>query len=264
MTRSQRSTRPARLGARRRAAYLLPSAFTIGNIFLGFFAIVLTLRGRFVFAAVCIMAAGVVDTLDGRLARLLGTESDFGKEFDSLADVLTFGLSPGLVAHLWGISAFPRLGWLVPLYYLVCCATRLARFNVQTARIDARWFVGLPSPAAAGGIASFILLVPRPEDSRAIFLGMLAALALLGTLMVSTFRYWSFKSIDLKKPRSYRVALPIAAAVVVLAFHPEAFLPAISVLYASSGPLLWLAGRLRSPRGPGGVASPDSPTEAST
>ncbi|MGE0639065.1 MAG: CDP-diacylglycerol--serine O-phosphatidyltransferase [Thermoanaerobaculia bacterium] len=250
--------------ARRRAAYILPSAFTIGNILLGFFAIIMALRGRFVVAAVCIMVAGVVDTLDGRLARMLGTESDFGKEFDSLADVLTFGLSPGLVAHLWGIDAFPRLGWLVPLYYLVCCATRLARFNVQTARLDSRWFVGLPSPAAAGSIASFILLVPHPDGSRVLLLAMLAVLATVGTLMVSTFRYWSFKSIDLRKPRSYRVALPIAACVVVLAFYPEAFLPALSTVYAASGPVQWLVGRLRSPRDPSSTDSGDNPESSAT
>lgn len=248
-----------RMKVRRRAAYILPSAFTIGNILLGFFAIIMALRGRFVVAAVCIMVAGVVDTLDGRIARLLGTESDFGKEFDSLADVLTFGLSPGLVAHLWGVDAFPRLGWLVPLYYLVCCATRLARFNVQTARLDSRWFVGLPSPAAAGSIASFILLIPHPDGSRILLLAMLATLATVGTLMVSTFRYWSFKSIDLRKPRSYRVALPIAACVVVLAFHPEAFLPALSAVYAGSGPVQWLLGRLRSPRDPATAIAESSP-----
>lgn len=248
-----------RARVRRQAAFLLPSAFTIGNILLGFFAIILALRGRFVFAAICIMVAGVVDTLDGRLARLLGTESDFGKEFDSLADVLTFGLSPALVAHLWGIGAFPRVGWLVPLFYIVCCATRLARFNVQTGRIDSRSFVGLPSPAAAGGVASFILFTPDPGGSWPLLVGMVGALALLGALMVSTFRYWSGKSIDLRKPRTYRVALPIAAGVVLLAFYPEAFLPVLSAVYALSGPLQWIVGRFRSPRGPGGP-TPNSPS----
>ena len=111
---------------RRRAAFFLPSVFTIGNIFLGFFAVVLALRGRFVWAAGCILIAGVVDNLDGRIARMTGTETDFGREFDSLADVITFGATPALVAHLWGLSVWSRVGWLVPLYFVVCCATRLA------------------------------------------------------------------------------------------------------------------------------------------
>lgn len=250
-----------RTRARRRAAYLLPSAFTIGNVFLGFFAIILSLRGRFEFAAACIMVAGVLDTLDGKIARLLGTESDFGKEFDSLADVLTFGLSPALVSHLWGLERFPRIGWLVPLYYILCCATRLARFNVQTSRVDSRYFVGLPSPAAAGGVTSFILLFPNPGSERLLLFGMLAALVLLGSLMVSTFRYWSLKSLDLKKPRTYRVALPLAAFVVLLAFYPELLLPAIALVYSASGPVLWLSGRFRSRHAPA-AGAPASPPES--
>lgn len=242
----------------RRAAFLLPSAFTIGNIFLGFFAIVLALRGRFVVAAACVMVAGVLDTIDGKIARMLGTESDFGREFDSLADVLTFGLTPAIVAHVWGLNAFPRVGWLVPLYYLVCCATRLARFNVQSGRVDSRYFVGLPSPAAAGGVTSFLLVCPDPGGNRFLLFGMMGALLILGTLMVSTFRYWSLKSLDLKKPFSYRVALPLAAVVLLLAFYPEAFLPAIAGLYAAVGPLLWVVGRLRSGRG----ASAEPPSES--
>jgi CDP-diacylglycerol--serine O-phosphatidyltransferase len=240
----------ARVRARvsRRAAFLLPSAFTIGNVFLGFFAIILALRGRFVLAAASVMIAGVLDTLDGKIARMLGTESDFGREFDSLADVLTFGLSPALIAHLWGLSVFPRIGWLVPLFYIVCCATRLARFNVHTTRVDMRYFVGLPSPAAAGGVTSFLLVYPDPAGSRPFLFGMLAVLLLFGTLMVSTFRYWSLKALDLRKPFSYRVALPLAAIVLLLAFYPEAFLPAIAGIYAASGPLLWLIGRLRPGR----------------
>jgi CDP-diacylglycerol--serine O-phosphatidyltransferase len=233
----------------RRAAFLLPSAFTIGNVLLGFFGVISARRGRFVLAAAVVMIAGVLDTLDGKIARMLGTESDFGREFDSLADVLTFGFSPALIAHIWGVSAFPRLGWLVPFYYVVCCATRLARFNVQSGRVDARYFVGLPSPAAAGGVTSFVLVCPDPAGSRPLLFGMLGALVLLGTLMVSTFRYWSLKSLDLRRPFSYRVALPLAAIVLLLAFHPEAFLPAIAAVYTAAGPLLWLVGRLRPSRG---------------
>lgn len=239
----------------RRAAFLLPSAFTIGNVYLGFFAIVQALGGKFVVAAACVMVAGVLDTLDGKIARMLGTESDFGREFDSLADVLTFGLSPALIAHLWGLDLFPRIGWLVPLFYVVCCATRLARFNIHSTRVDSRYFVGLPSPAAAGGVASFLLVCPDPDGSRPLLFGMLGVLLLLGALMVSTFRYWSLKSLDLRRPFSYRVALPLAAIALLLAFYPEAFLPAMAATYVAAGPLLWLVGRFRSSRGP---VSPDA------
>ncbi len=228
---------------RRRAAFFLPSAFTIGNIFFGFFAVILALRGRFLWAAGCILIAAVVDNLDGRIARMTGTESDFGREFDSLADVITFGATPALVAHLWGLSVWSRLGWLVPLYFVVCCATRLARFNVQTVRADKRYFVGLPCPAAGGGIACILIVAPRVEGRHWLLVGMAVALLALGTLMVSTFRYWSFKSLDFRQPHSYRMALPLAAMLLLLAFYPEAFLPVMAIAYALSGPLLWLANR---------------------
>jgi CDP-diacylglycerol--serine O-phosphatidyltransferase len=228
---------------RRRAAFLLPSAFTIGNIFFGFFAIILALRGRFLWAAGCILIAAVVDNLDGRIARMTGTESDFGREFDSLADVIAFGATPALVAHLWGLSVWSRLGWLVPLYFVVCCATRLARFNVQTVRADKRFFVGLPCPAAAGALACILIVAPQVEGRRWLLFVMAGALVILGTLMVSTFRYWSFKSIDFRQPHSYRMALPLAAMILLLAFYPEAFLPVIAGAYALSGPALWLAQR---------------------
>ena len=242
---------------RRRAAFLLPSAFTIGNIFLGFFAVILALRGRFVWAAGCILIAGVVDNLDGRIARMTGTESDFGREFDSLADVVAFGVAPALVAHLWGLSVWNRVGWLVPLYFVVCCATRLARFNVQTVRADKRFFVGLPCPAAGGGIACILLAVPHAEGRVWLLATMAVALGLLGTLMVSTFRYWSFKSVDFRRPHSYRVALPLAAMILLLAFYPEAFLPVMALAYALSGPTYWLLNRVRF-----GRAEPPPPAEA--
>jgi len=228
----------------RRGAFLLPSAFTIGNLFLGFYSIILALGGRFAAAGVCILVAGVADSLDGRIARLTGTESEFGKEFDSLADLVTFGVAPALAAYLWGLSDLRRAGWLVPLFYLVATATRLARFNVQTGRIDSRWFVGLPSPAAAGAVAAFLLVAPD-AGWRPWLIGLVTGgLVGVGVLMVSTFRYWSFKNLDLRRPRSYRVALPIAALVLLFAFYPEAFLPVVATAYALSGPVGWLAGRL--------------------
>ncbi len=245
MTRERNSH--GRVGARlRQGAFLLPSAFTIGNLFLGFFAVILALRGRFPAAGAAILLAGVLDSLDGRIARLTHTESDFGREFDSLADVVTFGVAPALGAYLWGLEELERIGWLVPLFYLIATATRLARFNVQTERVDAHWFVGLPSPVAGGAIASFFLIAPDP-DWRPWLIGLITGgLVGLGVLMVSTFRYWSGKSVDLRRPRSYRSALPIAALLLLFALEPAAILPAATVGYALSGPAHWLWGRLFS------------------
>ena len=251
----------------RRGAYLLPSLFTIGNIFMGFYAIVLGMRAAgfmdqdlppgahrfgFDFAALLIFAAGIFDALDGRIARMVGTESDFGKEYDSLADVFTFGVSPALLTYLWGLSDWGRIGWLVPFFFLVCTATRLARFNVQTKVVDNRFVVGLPTPAAAGTVCSMLFFVPILDlDSKWriwVQLLMLMALLLLGALMVSTFRYSSFKKLDLRQRWSYRAFVPIAAVLLVIAFQPRATFLAICLLYASSGPLGSLVSRLRRPR----------------
>jgi CDP-diacylglycerol--serine O-phosphatidyltransferase len=231
----------------RRGVYLLPSLFTLGNIFLGFFAVVRGLAGQFHDAALAIFIAGFLDALDGRLARLTRTESDFGREFDSLADVLTFGSAPALLAYLWGLDQFHRLGWLVPLFYLACCATRLARFNVQTRIVDSRWFVGLPAPAAAGAAASVIFFAPEREWKTWLAGFLLVAMVTLGFLMVSTFRYSSFKRIDLRSRWSYRIALPLAGLLAVVVFNPRAFFVTAAVLYTLSGPVGWLWGRVHRP-----------------
>lgn len=148
-------------GRLRQGTYLLPASFTIANMLLGFYAIVLGLGGSFKKAALMIFLAAIIDTLDGRIARMTGTDSDFGREYDSLADVLTFGMAPALLGYSWGLDHWDRLGWLVPLFYVVCTATRLARFNVQaTTDYDARFFVGLPAPAAACSLVSVLFSPP--------------------------------------------------------------------------------------------------------
>jgi CDP-diacylglycerol--serine O-phosphatidyltransferase len=232
----------------RRGAYLLPSLFTIGNIFLGFWATILALRGRFEIAGALILVAAGLDFLDGKIARLTGTETDFGREFDSIADALTFGMAPAIAAWAWGLNHFQRLGWLVPIFFLVCASLRLARFNVQTARVDSRWFVGLPTPAAAGTIASFLLVGVEPGWRPWFAAGMAGLMVALGLLMVSTFRFWSLKALDFRQRRSYRMALPIVVVVLVLAFWPAFFFPGLAVAYAASGPIGWLLGRLGSRR----------------
>ncbi|MEA2600205.1 MAG: CDP-diacylglycerol---serine O-phosphatidyltransferase [Acidobacteriota bacterium] len=244
--------RPRRRQGIRRGAYLLPSLFTMGNMVLGFYAMILGLHDRFWLAAVAIFAAGFLDAFDGRIARMTGTESDFGREYDSLADVITFGAAPALLAYLWGLRDFAQDTWLLSVFFMVCCATRLARFNVQTKVVDSRYFVGLPTPAGAACICSILLFVPRYSDDVRVFvqIAMGATLLLVGVLMVSTFRYVSGKSFDLRKRWSYRAFIPIAAVLLVILYLPSATLLTIVLLYTLSGPVSALTARLRH-RGPG-------------
>ena len=182
----------------RRGAYLLPSLFTMGNMVFGFYAIICGLNGSFRRASLSILLAAALDSVDGRIARMTGTESEFGKEYDSLADVITFGAAPGMLAYLWGLRAFNEDSWLISVFYMVCTATRLARFNVQTRVTDSRYFVGLPSPWAALTICALLSFAPEyTGDLRVVMqVVMGAALLLIGSLMVSTFRYNSFKDFD--------------------------------------------------------------------
>jgi CDP-diacylglycerol--serine O-phosphatidyltransferase len=232
----------------RRGAYLLPSLFTTANLLLGFYSIVTGLHGNFQRAAILVFVAAILDGLDGRIARMTHTESDFGREYDSLADLFAFGAAPALLCYVWGLNELGRAGWLVPLFFMVCAAARLARFNVQTRVVDSRYFAGLPSPAAAATVCSVLFFVPM-ADGLLWALVLVAVLVATGVLMVSTFRYPSLKRIDLRQRRSYRALLPLAAALLVVAYHPPAFFLAVAVLYALSGPVGWLAGRLH-PREP--------------
>lgn len=225
--------------------YVLPSLFTMGNIFLGFFALVEGLQGRFDRAALMIFAAAILDALDGSLARLTGSESDFGREFDSLADVLTFCSAPALLAYLWGLHDLDRIGWLVPFFFVVCGATRLARYNIQTRVVDSRYFAGLPTPAAAGTMAAILLFDPEAAWRPWIEIGVLASMFVVGGLMISTFRYRSVKQLNLRRRQSYRLAVPLAAILVLVLYKPKPVLVTLAIAYTASGPLAWLWGRLR-------------------
>lgn len=245
----------------RRGAYLLPSLFTMGNMVFGFYAIICGMDGHFRKASLFILLAAALDSVDGRIARMTGTESDFGKEYDSLADVITFGVAPGMLVYLWGLRDFNEDSWLLSVFYVVCTATRLARFNVQTRVVDSRYFVGLPSPWAALTICALLSFAPEyTGDVRVVMqvvLGM--ALLLIGALMVSTFRYTSGKKLDLRKRWSYRAFVPFAAILLVFLFIPRATLLVITVLYTLSGPVTAAVSRLRSPRGPRPDGAPPPP-----
>ena len=229
----------------RRGASILPSLFTIGNLFLGFWAIIKTLDGRFEEAAPLIGFAIVLDLLDGRIARLTGTTSEFGAQLDSLSDSISFGVAPALLAFRWALVTVPRVGWLAAFLFLVCGVLRLARFNVQRHVVDGRYFVGLPIPAAAGQVAAVVYFFPEPVDSRPTALLVLGLVVSLAFLMVSTLRYWSFKGFDLRRRRSYINVLGIALLFLLVAAHPEVMLLAMSCLYTLSGLLLYAANLFR-------------------
>jgi CDP-diacylglycerol--serine O-phosphatidyltransferase len=258
----ERRARP-RAGSRRfrRGASILPSLFTTGNLFLGFWAIVRTLHGQYAEAAPLIFWAILLDVLDGRLARMTGTTSEFGAELDSLSDVVSFGVAPALLVYAWGFSTLPRVGWLVAFLFVVCGALRLARFNVQKSSVDGRYFVGLPIPAAAAPVAALVNVSPAPVDDRLHAVVWLSLLIVLSFLMVSTFRYWSFKNIDLRSRRSYVNVVGIALLLVVFNMHPEWALLVLTTLFWLSGPLVYLYGLIvrRRPQPPPVVAASEAP-----
>lgn len=258
MIRERASVRTRVQGGLRHGAYLLPSLFTIGNMLLGFYAIVCGLDGQFLKAALLVFLAAVLDLLDGKIARMTGTESEFGKEYDSLADVITFGAAPAMLAYLWGLRELAADAWLLCVFYMVCAATRLARFNVQARVVDSRYFVGLPMPAAAGAICTLLVFTPEyTGDLRLVMqvvMGM--ALLLIGVLMVSTFRYRSFKNIDLRRRWSYRAFVPIAAVLLGLVFIPRIAVLAVATLYTLSAPVAAAWSRLRPSR----PARPEEPS----
>ena len=224
MTISERLKQP---GLRRGAA-ILPSLFTIGNLFLGFSAIIQALRLDFESAAQFIVVAVIFDMLDGRIARMTGTTSEFGAQLDSLSDIVSFGVAPAIIAYQWGLATLHR-SFLAAFFFVMCAAIRLARFNVQRKVVDGRYFVGLPSPAAAGFVISIVYFRPEPLSDR---LGALFTMALLvvgAFLMVSTLRYWSFKTFDLRSRRSYFAMVGIAALLALVATEPAWALLAWSV-----------------------------------
>jgi len=229
----------ARLSRERlsRGLFILPTLFTVGNLFCGYLSLWYSIQGNFEIAAVLIIAAGVLDGLDGRIARLTHSTSEFGEEYDSLADLVSFGVAPAVLAYSWGLSDFHRLGWFVSFLFVVCGSMRLARFNIQTHVVDKRYFVGLPIPAAAGTISTVVLATPEPLISRTWMAGLLVLTFILSYLMISTIRYRSFKDLDLRRRRPAWILPAIALFFAVVAYRPQVALAALAVVFVASGPI---------------------------
>ncbi|MDP6968863.1 MAG: CDP-diacylglycerol--serine O-phosphatidyltransferase [Gammaproteobacteria bacterium] len=224
-----------------KGVYLLPNSFTTASLFAGFYAIVAAMNGDFSYAAIATFASMILDGLDGRVARMTNTQSDFGAEFDSLADVVAFGVAPALVAFTWGLQTLGKFGWIAAFIYVACAALRLARFNVQLEVVDSRYFVGLPSPAAAGVVAGMIW-VSQEYGFDGVEYAIPAALlvALTGILMVSNFNYHSFKDLRVKGRVPFFALLVVVLVYVLIALEPPAVLWSIFLIFALSGPVSWL------------------------
>ncbi len=226
---------------RRRGIYLLPNLFTTGCLLCGFYAITASMQGEFEKAVVALFFAMVMDGLDGRVARLTQTESAFGAEYDSLSDMVAFGMAPALMVYLWSLSELKNLGWFVSFFYAAATALRLARFNTQIGIQDRRYFQGLPSPASAAVVASFVWLGEEGLLPGWIGQPLIALLALsIALLMVSNFRYYSFKEIDIGRRIPFFWATLLALLAALLLTHPPSMLFLLFFGYALSGPVLTL------------------------
>lgn len=242
----------------RRGIYLLPSMFTVANLFCGYACVVYAMRGDFQTAAAFIGLAFILDMLDGRIARLTGTTSAFGLEFDSLADVVSFGLAPAALTFGWGLFQLGRLGWLAGFLFVTAAALRLARFNIQsTASADKRYFVGMPSPAAAGVPAATVYAWPYQLADYPQALLAVAVMLVPALLMVSTIKFRSFKTINLGWRRSYLPLFVIAAALALVATEPRITLVVIAYGYLLSAFVEMLVVRLRRRSAPPPTAAPE-------
>lgn len=241
----------------RRGAALLPSLFTMGNMFCGYACIVYSVNHDFERAAMFIGVGIVLDMLDGRVARLTQTESAFGGELDSLADVITFGLAPAILAFAWGLGSLGRLGWACGFLYVAAAALRLARFNLQgMAGGDKRYFAGMPSPSAAGITASTVFAYPAGISDPRAALPALAMVLVPAALMVSNIRFQSFKTVDLRARRSYRALILVAAGIVLIATHPQAALVVCAYTYLAMPFVSMLYARLRHGAKPEAAPAP--------
>jgi CDP-diacylglycerol---serine O-phosphatidyltransferase len=222
----------------RKGVYILPNLFTTGNLFCGFFAIVSVFQEKFLFAAIAILLASVFDVLDGKVARLSGATSKFGVQYDSLADLVSFGVAPALLAFSWALRPYGRFGWLAAFLFVVCGALRLARFNVMSSSGEVKYFKGLPIPAAASMIALTILLYLRLIETGWVKdIVILVMIYVLAFLMVSNIRYFSLKELNLAKRKPFSIFIFIVLSMIVVVMEPVLVLFGSILLYIFSGPV---------------------------
>jgi CDP-diacylglycerol---serine O-phosphatidyltransferase len=239
---------------RRKGIYLLPNLVTTGALFAGFYSIIAAIDGNFRASALAIFVAMFFDGLDGRVARMTSTSSEFGKEFDSLADMVSFGLTPAIVTYQWGVTRLSeygalwgRLGWLAAFLYVAAAAFRLARFNTSTAWLDKRYFQGLPSPAAAASIAAMVWVWTHyAVGGLTALVAGIGITATMGVLMMSRFRYLSFKDIRPGHRVRYGRLLIIPLVIIAIAIDPPLMTFVLLMVYAASGPVTWLWLRKRA------------------
>jgi CDP-diacylglycerol---serine O-phosphatidyltransferase len=251
---------------RRKGVYILPNLFTLAALFGGFYAIVMAMNGRFEQAAIGVFCAMVLDSLDGRVARMTNTQSTFGEQMDSLSDMVSFGAAPALIVYEWALRGMGKPGWVAAFVYCACAALRLARFNTNLTVVDKRYFQGLPSPAAAAVVMGFIWVMDsagfQPADMR----GWLAwtALALVlaaGLTMVTNLPFYSFKEFSLKRTVPFVVIVALALAIALVNLHPPIVLFSVFCLYALSGYGVYVWRRMTGRRVSVIATSTDEPEE---
>lgn len=228
--------------------YVLPNLLTIMNMFFGFYAIIHSIMGEYVTASYAIVGAAVFDLLDGRVARMTRSTSEFGAELDSLSDLVSFCIAPGLLLFLWSLQPFGRIGWLFSFFFVACGALRLARFNVQKSVINKAYFQGLPTPMAAGIVASSVLAFNDLQWEASASYILLSMTGLLAVVMVSTFPYRSFKDLDFRQRLPFRYLVFGVSLVAVVAIRPEVMLFVTFMTYAILGAVFGILKLGRQPK----------------
>jgi CDP-diacylglycerol--serine O-phosphatidyltransferase len=225
----------------RKGVYILPNLFTLGALFGGFYAVVMAINGRFDLAATGVFAAMILDSLDGRVARLTNTQSAFGEQMDSLSDMVSFGAAPALIAYMWTLKGLGRWGWIAAFVYCACAALRLARFNVNTTVVDKRYFQGLPSPAAAALVAGFIWVATDMGFSAAGLAWPMFGVALYaGLTMVTNVPFYSFKDLHVRRSVPFAAIVLIAILIAVINIDPPTVLFALFIAYGLSGYVIYV------------------------
>jgi CDP-diacylglycerol---serine O-phosphatidyltransferase len=251
---------------RRKGVYILPNLFTLAALFGGFYAIVMAMNGHFDQASIGIFFAMVLDSLDGRVARMTNTQSAFGEQMDSLSDMVSFGAAPALIVYEWALKDMGKLGWIAAFVYCSCAALRLARFNTNIAVVDKRFFQGLPSPAAAALVMGLIWVVTDMGETARSLHGMVwlacGFTLYAGLTMVTNIPFYSFKDVNFRRTVPFIAIVAIALGIAVITIHPPIVLFGIFVIYGVSGYGVYVWKRMQGKRVSVISTSTDEPEEA--